>query len=51
LDTNRIPLLPVTVPVLLKVIEAETPPPLLPVPPVFSNVPALLKTGIVPPSN
>ena len=51
LDANKVPLLSVTVPVLLKVMEVEMPPPVLVVPPVFSNVPALLKTGVAPPSN
>src|SRR5580658_1686724 len=50
-DTDKIPLLSVTVPVLLKVMASLTPPPLVLVPPVFSNVPALLKIGTVPPSN
>ena len=46
-----IPLLAITVPVLLNTIEPKTPPPLLFVPPVFSNVPALLNVGVPPPSN
>src|SRR5215469_1275678 len=49
-ETNRTPLLACTEPVLLKTIEPPTPPPLVLVPPVFSNVPALLNVG-EPPSH
>src|ERR1039458_317313 len=46
----NIPVLACTAPELLKTMPLLTPPPLVLVPPVFSNVPALLNVGGVPPS-
>src|SRR5579871_619851 len=50
LPSKSVPDLEMTVPELVKVIVLDSPPPLTPIPPVFSNVPALLKVG-EPPSH